>query len=165
MPDTKATEYNFSGDRIKKTAIPAGVSGGVAVVVFLIVMGLRGFFPRGKYVYSGDSMDQVAPFSRMMWENLLSGKGIFYSWALSFGGNSSLVNAFYAYDPLNLFFVFVKDAHTALICIMCCKVFLSVFFMYLFLKRVCKCSDTVCFLFSLSYGLCSYQIYFFQSKD
>lgn len=115
----------------------------------------------GKYcILLGDNSQIYIPVIVQFARNIREGNNIFYSWTNSFGMNTSLLNAFSAFDPFNLIFVIFPNFDPAVFTAICIivKTGLASACFQLMCKFSLKIDNYSSILFSVLYSMCSFQI-------
>ena len=110
----------------------------------------------------GDMFSQYISFFGKL-KDVLSGDGsIFYAFNKSLGGNTIGLFAYYLASPLNLIFVlFPKELlSNAILIIYLIKIGISSLALAIYINKVYKKNDYSILIFSLCYGLMSYNIVF-----
>ncbi len=123
----------------------------------LCFLGLVG---AGDYsLIDGDMLENYIPAIRNLCRDILSGNSVYYSWTMCMGMNTSLYNAYYAYNPFNLFYLlfdFDDNAITAFIIVV--KTGLAAFFMQHLMASRLKIVEYWSVVFSVLYAMCSFQV-------
>ncbi len=109
---------------------------------------------------TGDMIEQYVPYIKMLCRDILNGESIWFSWSSSLGMNTSLINAYYAMSPFNIFYLLFWNVDvniiTAIIIIL--KNGIAAYTFHIFLKRVMRCEGIQSILFSVMYALSMYMV-------
>ena len=137
------------------------VSAVLAMVGIYIIFSLCQYVNSGKFIImDSDLIVQYIPYIKMFLRDLLNGESIWYSWNVSLGMNTSLVNAYYALSPFNLLYLIFWNVDENIITtiIIILKVGLSAYTFHMFLNRVVKRFGVETILCSLMYSLSTYVV-------
>lgn len=137
------------------------VSAVLAMVGIYIIFSLCQYVNSGKFIImDSDLIVQYIPYIKMFLRDLLNGESIWYSWNVSLGMNTSLVNAYYALSPFNLLYLIFWNVDENIITtiIIVLKVGLSAYTFHMFLNRVVKRFGVETILCSLMYSLSTYVV-------
>lgn len=137
------------------------ISAILAMIGIYIIFALCQFVGAGKYIImDADMIMQYVPYIKMFVRDLLDGESIWYSWSVSLGMNTSLVNAYYVLSPFNILYLIFwgvdENIITTLIIVL--KVGLAAYTFHMFSSRVLKCTGVESILFSLTYSLSMYMV-------
>lgn len=121
----------------------------------------------GGYYYglSGDMFQQYSVFGPHLAEKIREGSNFYYSFNIGMGINTALVWAFYCFSPFDVFYFLLPDAELATALIVIGKAAASALFFQLFCRFNLNRNDKSTIIFSLGYGLCSYQLVVLQMSS
>ena len=138
------------------------ISGLLAMLGMYLILSYHKCIGGERLILAGDLFEQYIPYIKMFWRDILSGESIWYSWNTSMGMNTSLINAYYAFSPFNIFYLIFwnvdESVITALIILL--KSGFAAYTFQFFLKRVMRCESVHSILFSLMYALSMYAVYY-----
>ena len=134
------------------------------VLVFLtcyVALSLSQVLSTGRFIIlSGDQLNTYVPMIKAFYRDILTGNSIWYSFDLYMGMNTSLVNAYYVLSPFNVLFLLLWWADDAFTCglIIILKSACAAATFNCFANKNLKVTNSLSIVFSIFYGLCSYQI-------
>ncbi len=133
-------------------------------LVFLtcyVALSLSQVLSTGRFIIlSGDQLNTYVPMIKAFYRDILTGNSTWYSFDLYMGMNTSLVNAYYVLSPFNVLFLLLwwaDDAFTCGLIIILKSACAAAAFNY-FANKNLKVTNSLSIVFSIFYGLCSYQI-------
>ena len=108
----------------------------------------------------GDLRHIYIPAIKNLCRDILNGESIYYSWNTSFGMNTSLYNAYYAYNPFNILYLifYNSDDNLITLIIILIKVGMASGFFFSYIRKSHDVNYTWSIVFSLFYSMCSFQI-------
>lgn len=134
------------------------------VLVFLtcyVALSLSQVLSTGRFIIlSGDQLNTYVPMIKAFYRDIITGNSIWYSFDLYMGMNTSLVNAYYVLSPFNILFLLLWWADDAFTCglIIILKSACAAAAFNCFANKNLKANNSISILFSIFYGICSYQI-------
>ena len=133
----------------------------ISVLSAYVVFWLLGETANGeKSVLFGDLILIYIPAIKNLCRDIMSGESIYYSWNTSFGMNTSLHNAYYAYNPFNiLYLIFYNcDDNITTMFIILIKVGLSSFCFHSYMRKSHNASSIWNVVFAVFYSMCAFQV-------
>ncbi|MBQ8262125.1 MAG: YfhO family protein [Lachnospiraceae bacterium] len=138
----------------------------LAALAMTMGMSYCNILPGGFYYgLSGDMFQQYSVFGPHLAEKIREGSNFYYSFNIGMGINTALVWAFYCFSPFDIFYFLLSDAELATAFIVVGKAAASAMFFQLFCKYNLNRNDKFTIIFSLGYGLCSYQLVVLQMSS
>lgn len=133
----------------------------IAATSMAMIMQLSGFLINGnKSLISGDMMNVYIPAIKNYLRDILGARNTEYTWAISLGIDTALINGYSVYSPFNLLFlldgIFSDNAIVASVIIV--KTGLAAVAFHLFIYNVYNVSRVNAIIFSVFYSLCAFQI-------
>ena len=115
----------------KKILIPAAVAALCFIAVFLFTDRLP--YIGSKTFIRSDEFVQHICLNRLLWDNILSGQGIEYTFRLGMGTEMLPVFAFVSFSPVNIVYAFIRDENAAafLTALIKCAASASLFYIYI----------------------------------
>ena len=115
----------------------------LSIVIFLIILFNNNIFGSGKYtILRGDLFSQYTAFIREFLDSFKGNNSYYYSFSNYFGTGTSLMFAYYAYNPFNLLYLIPNiDLSLCTAIIICIKIGLSSACFTLFLQYIDKKRD------------------------
>lgn len=109
-------------------------------------------------ILCGDLLEQYIPYIKMLCRDLLNGESIWFSWSSFMGMNTSLLNAYYAMSPFNIFYLIFWNADESIITavIIILKNGFAAYTFHIFIKRVLNCHGAQSIMFASMYALSMY---------
>lgn len=137
------------------------ISFAVAAISMWLMLAYVGLVGTGQYsLIDGDMLENYIPAIKNLCRDIFSGESFDYSWNMCMGMNTTLYNAYYAYNPFNLLYLLFYNADdnavTAFIIVF--KTGLAAFFMQRFIANRSKTIDFWSVVFSVLYSMCSFQV-------
>ena len=133
-----------------------------AICIYMIIW-QRGVLGDGGYtILTGDLRENYIPAIRNLCRDILNGESIFYSWNISLGMNTSLYNAYYAYNPFNVLYLFFygKNDNAFVIFLIVLKTGLGACFFCRYICRQFDIKNIWGIVISICYSLCAFNVIF-----
>ena len=129
------------------------------LAIFLVLFGIKGISPFGKYVYlSSDMYHQYCPFFSEMNHKLQNGGSLLYSWDIGLGTNFTALFAYYISSPLNFLLSFTPHSMTAPLMdmIIVIKMMLASLFFTIYVSKRFKSKSVMIVIFAVFYCMSGY---------
>jgi len=146
---------------IYKQIIPYFITFGLSAICMYIILARLGYSNHGKYTLAfGDLRDNYIPAIRMLCRDILNGESIYFSWNTAMGMNTSMYNAYYAYNPFNVLYLmfYNSDVGSITLIIIVVKTGLTAMSFFHYTQHGICIKNVWCIVFSLLYSLCSFQV-------
>ena len=137
------------------------VSFAFSVLAMSLMLSYSQLLMNGKYcIMLGDNSSIYIPVILQFIRNIREGHNIYYSWTNSFGMDTSLINAFSAYNPFNFIYLLLPNLNPEIFTAFCIivKTGLASLGFQLFVKKALKIDNYYTVLFSVMYSMCAFQI-------
>ncbi len=133
----------------------------LASFCMLMVLWNMGVLWRGdNSLIEGDLMENYIPAIKALCRDIINRESIWYSWNIGMGMNTSLYNAYYAYNPFNiLYLIFYNSYDNAVtIAIIVIKTGTSALCFHLFVSEAHGVKSPWAIVFSILYSMCAFQV-------
>lgn len=129
----------------------------LTVLTMIVIFFWVGVLPgQENVIFPADLYHQCAVFGRLIMEKLQNGSNFFYSWNVGMGGNTSLLFAFVAMSPLNLFYLFINNIEIATLVIVILKPALAAAFFCAYGRYNLRQESKLVIAISIGYGVGSF---------
>ncbi len=140
------------------------ISGGLSLLVILFVYFCYNIIPFGDgIIYRMDLYHQYGPLFSELYDRLVSGESLVYSWNSGLGG--SFLGNFYNYlsSPISFIILFFghKNTFEAVAAMIAIKSVLSAMSMSYYLKKSKKCNKLFIAAFGVMYAFCGYFVAYY----
>lgn len=133
-----------------------------SMALIMLVMSYADVLGNGKWAFIfGDSYEQIAGFSIMLYRKIFEGSNMYYSFDAGLGMNTALLFGFVVFSPLNVLYALLGPAgiNTASVIIFILKIGLSAAFFQLYCRYNLSAKGVISIFASLCYSLMAYGVY------
>lgn len=149
--------------RNKRIDVYAVISFLIAAFTMYIVLWNRGVMHNGNLcAIVGDLRENYLPAIRNLCRDIKNGESLSFSWNIALGMNTTMYNAYYAYNPFNLLFLIPGpwSDESILLLIIIVKTGLTSLCFYEYIKTSHGINNIWGSVFAVFYSLCAYQVIF-----
>lgn len=121
----------------------------------------RGVANGGMYsLISGDMLENYIPAIRNLCRDIINGESTDYTWTMCLGMNTSLYNAYYAYNPFNILYLifYNSDENLITLIMICIKTGLASASFYIWMSKARNNETAWTIVFALFYSMCAFQV-------
>ena len=108
----------------------------------------------------GDLFMNYIPAIKNLCRDIINGESINFSWNICLGMNTTMYNAYYAYNPFNVLYLLFDSEETVTAAIIIIKSGLAAMCFRIFVNEVHRIDDWNGVIFSIYYSMCAFQVAF-----
>ena len=149
--------------RNKRIDLYAVISFLIAAFTMYIILRNRGVMHDGNLcAVVGDLRENYLPAIRNLCRDIKNGESLSFSWNIALGMNTTMYNAYYAYNPFNLLFLIPGpwSDESIILTIIIVKTGLASLCFYEYVKASHGINNIWGAIFAIFYSLCAYQVIF-----
>ena len=133
----------------------------IASLCMFLTLSYMGVLSTGDYsLIYGDLFMNYIPAIKNLCRDILNGESVGFSWNIGLGMNTTMYNAYYAYNPFNVLYLFCDKTEIITAIIIILKTGIAAMCFRIYVDEIHDIKDMRGVVFSVYSSMCAFQVVF-----